>query len=144
MRSQTRRPSVVALVLRAALVTLSLVGCGGDQPASREGPEMPRLAGERLEAGRTLWVGTCRACHLMGVAGAPAVTNFAEWDQRLPKGVDALYQSAMNGIRGSDGQFRMPPRGGNKRLSDEQVRLALEYKVAAIKALQGQAKPGGN
>ena len=80
----------------------------------------------------------------MGIAGAPAVTNFAEWDKRLPKGIDALYQSAINGIRGPDDQFRMPPRGGNQRLSDEQVRLALEYKVAAIQYLQGQARQGRN
>ena len=30
---------------------------------------------------------------------------------------------------------RMPPRGGNERLTDEQIRLALDYKVAAIDAL---------
>jgi cytochrome c5 len=132
----TRPAANLAIVLMALL---GLTGCGRETPAEA-GPTMPKLSGDRLEAGRTLWIGTCRACHLMGVAGAPAVTNFAEWDLRLPKGVDALYQSALNGIRGPDGQFRMPPRGGNQRLSDEQVRLALEYKVAAIQVLKDQAR----
>jgi cytochrome c5 len=103
---------------------------------------MPKLAGERLRQGREIWLGTCRACHLMGIAGAPAVTNFAEWEKRIAKGKDALYQSALNGIKGPDGKFRMPPHGGNPRLSDDQVRLAVDYKVAAVQALQAAGKQG--
>jgi cytochrome c5 len=144
MLTQSHRTRLAATLAVMLIAIPGLTGCGPDQPAAQTGSEMPLLAGDRLEAGRTLWMGTCRACHLMGVAGAPAVTNFAEWDQRLPKGLDALYQSVLNGVRGPDGQFRMPPRGGNQRLSDEQVRLALEYKVAAIQALQGQARQGRN
>jgi len=64
------------------------------------------------------------------------VTNRAEWDKRLPKGEDALFQSVLNGIRGEDGKYRMPPRGGNNRLTVAQVRLALEYKIASIELLQ--------
>ena len=144
MLTQSRRTRLAANLAVVLMALVGLTGCGRDQSPAQTGPTMPKLAGDRLEAGRTLWIGTCRACHLMGVAGAPAVTNFAEWDQRLPKGVDALYQSALNGIRGPDGQFRMPPRGGNQRLSDDQVRLALEYKVAAIQALKDQARQGTN
>ena len=140
MLTQPHRIRPTASLAFALIAAFGLSGCGRDEPAAQTGSETPLLAGDRLEAGRTLWMGTCRACHLMGVAGAPALTNFAEWDQRLPKGVDALQQSVLNGVRGSDGQFRMPPRGGNQRLSDEQVRLALEYKVAAIQALRGQAR----
>ena len=144
MLTQSHRTRLAATLALALFAASGLSGCGRDEPAAQAGSEMPFLSGDRLEAGRTLWMGTCRACHLMGVAGAPALTNFAEWDQRLPKGLDALQQSVLNGIRGPDGQFRMPPRGGNQRLSDEQVRLALEYKVAAIQALQGQASQGRN
>jgi hypothetical protein len=32
----------------------------------------------------------------------------------------------------------MPPRGGNQRLSDEQVRLAVHDKLAAIEALRSR------
>jgi cytochrome c5 len=128
----------------ACMLALGLLGCGRSEAPPEPGPTMPRLPGEHLEAGRSIWLGTCRACHLLGVAGAPAVTNFAEWDRRLAKGKEALYQSALNGIKGPDGQYRMPPHGGNPRLSDDQVRLAVDYKVAAIKALEAEGKkPGG-
>lgn len=59
------------------------------------------------------------------------MTNRAESDMRLPKEEDALYQSVLNGIQGEDGNYRMPPRGGNNRFTGAQVWLALEYKIAA-------------
>ncbi len=128
----------------ACMLALGLPGCGRSEAPSDAGPSMPKLSGERLEAGRSIWLGTCRACHLLGVAGAPAVTNFAEWDRRVAKGKEALYQSALNGIKGTDGQYRMPPHGGNPRLSDDQIRLAVDYKVAAIESLKAEGKkPGG-
>jgi len=132
------------LALLGATLILSLGIAGCDRPQTQTAvaePEMPRLAGDALGAGRGIWLGTCRACHLLGVAGAPAVTDFAEWDRRLPKGKDALYQSALNGIKGPDGQFRMPPHGGNPRLTDDQVRLAVDYKVAAVEALRAAGAP---
>ena len=97
---------------------------------------MPTFPEERLMAGRSIWLRTCRACHLLGVQGAPAVTDFAQWETRLEKGKDVLAQRVINGIRGDDGKYRMPPRGGNERLTDEQVKLALDYKIAAIHALE--------
>ena len=115
---------------------LLLAGCGSQDGDAGVTVEMPVFEDDGLAQGRGLWLQTCRACHLTGVGGAPAVTNRAEWDMRLPKGGDALYQSVLNGIRGEDGKYRMPPRGGNDRLTDAQVRLALEYKIASIKSLQ--------
>ena len=115
---------------------LFLAGCGSGNEDAGAAVEMPVLEGDNLLQGRGVWVQTCRACHLTGVGGAPAVTDRAEWDERLPKGEDALYQSVLNGIRGEDGRFRMPPRGGNDRLTDAQVRQAVQYKMAAVKHLQ--------
>jgi len=140
--------SVLAAVLALGLLALGPLGCDRSQaPAEANpdlGPSMPSLAGEALATGRRVWLGTCRACHLRGVAGAPAVTDFPEWERRIAKGKEALYQSALNGIKGPDGAYRMPPQGGNPRLSEEQVRLAVDYKVAAIQALKaGAARPGG-
>jgi cytochrome c5 len=114
----------------------SLGGCGEDGRNGQEVVDMPKFQDNALMAGRSVWMGTCRACHLLGVAGAPAVTDFSEWERRLSKGEEALYQSALNGIRGDDDKYRMPPRGGNDRLTEEQVRLAVEYKIAAIEAIR--------
>ena len=129
----------------ALLCALGAIGCGDQsQQAAAPSNELPTFDDDRLMTGRALWNGTCRACHLLGVAGAPAVTDFAEWDLRLPKGREALYRSALHGIPAEEeGKYRMPPQGGNPRLSEEQIRLAVDYKLAAIEALRaaGQGRP---
>ena len=119
-------------------VCLSLLtGCGEQPQETAKTPEMPRFAEDNLVKGRGIWMGTCRNCHLLGIAGAPAVTDSVAWAPRIEKGKTALYQNALNGIKGDDGEYRMPPRGGNERLNDEQVRYAVDYMIAAVKSLTG-------
>jgi cytochrome c5 len=43
--------------------------------------------------------------------------------ERAQKGVDALLQSAVNGLNA------MPARGGRPDLSDEQIRAVIEYMI---------------
>ncbi len=63
----------------------------------------------------------CALCHASGLAGAPLLTDAAEWAKRLAeRGLDGLYQSALKG-RGA-----MPPRAGTI-LSDEELRVAVEH-----------------
>ena len=125
--------ALACLVAFGAALTTS--ACSEDDAQEAGRIEMPAFQDDRLAAGRSVWLGTCRACHLLGVAGAPAVTDARVWEARLEKGREALYRSALNGIRGEDGKYRMPPRGGNSRLTDEQVQLAVDYKLAAIERL---------
>lgn len=122
-------------LLFSAICLCLLAGCGERPQESGAVPDMPRFAEERLAKGRAIWMGTCRNCHLLGVSGAPAVTDSAAWAPRIEKGASALHQSALNGIKGDDGKFRMPPRGGNDRLKDEDVRQAVDYMVASVEAL---------
>jgi cytochrome c5 len=118
---------------------LSLVGCSEKAENSEQGIEMPRFSGEALSIGRSHWMGTCRNCHLLGTSGAPSVTDHAAWAPRISKGKAALYESALNGIRGPNEEIRMPPMGGNPRLSDEHVRLAVDYMVSSVKYLNEEA-----
>ena len=76
---------------------------------------------------------------MLGTSGAPAVTDHAAWAPRVAKGKPALYESALKGIRGSNEEVRMPPMGGNPRLSDEQVRLAVDYMVRSVNYLNKEA-----
>jgi cytochrome c5 len=130
------RNNIVTLPIAAAAALL-LTGCPGD-PEPAAGFEMPRFADPVLAEGRSVWMGTCRACHLLGVAGAPAVTDYDNWQPRIAKGLRTLYKSPIHGIRGDDGKYRMPPRGGNDRLSDEQIERAVQYMVASVEYLQEQ------
>ena len=118
--------------------SLLLVACGGPDDTGHAAPEMPRFADETLAKGRAVWMGTCRNCHLLGVSGAPAVSDSMAWESRIGKGVEVLYQSALQGIRGEDGNYRMPPRGGNSQLKDEQVYQAVDYMVASVRELSGR------
>jgi cytochrome c5 len=54
--------------------------------------------------------------------------NPDEWGSRLNQGKQVLYEHAINGFIGPDYSM-MPARGGNDELTDEEVRLAVDYMV---------------
>jgi cytochrome c5 len=108
--------------------------------AVKPGPK-PRFEQTDSVLGRAIGMGTCRNCHLLGVAGAPAVNDPRAWGPRIAKGKPAFYHSALNGARRADGAFRMPPRSGNPRLSDAEVRRGVDYMVASVKYLRVSAAP---
>jgi len=54
--------------------------------------------------------------------------NKKEWDSRIAQGNEILYDRAINGYRGSKGF--MPPRGANIKLSESEVKAAVDYMVA--------------
>lgn len=74
--------------------------------------------------GEKLYKSTCFSCHAAGVAGAPKLDDKAAWAPRLAAGNDVLYNSAIKG------KGIMPPKGGNMGLSDEAVKLAVDYMIS--------------
>jgi len=77
--------------------------------------------------GKKIFESNCVACHGSGVAGAPKAGDKAAWAPRLKAGMDALYVTALNG------KGAMPPRGGNKDLSDTEVKAAVDYVASLAK-----------
>jgi cytochrome c5 len=67
-----------------------------------------------------LYASTCAACHSTGAAGAPKPGS-PEMAQRAEKGMDALMQTAVNGLNA------MPARGGRPDLSDAQIQAIIEF-----------------
>jgi cytochrome c5 len=67
-----------------------------------------------------IYTSVCSACHATGAAGAP-VPGTEAMAQRTEKGIDVLMQSALNGLNA------MPARGGRPDLSDEQIRVVIEF-----------------
>jgi len=127
--------SVIIKVLRAtplagAFAAALLFGSLAASPANAQ--KFPDFPDPRLKQGRAIWLETCEACHANDVAGAPLVSNKAAWKPRLAKGKDKLYVSALNGLTGPKGT-QMPPRGGNDKLTDDQVKSAVEYMMALVK-----------
>lgn len=85
-----------------------------------------------LKQGRNVWLENCHGCHAFGIAGAPIPMQPDEWKQRLKKGKPVLYEHALNGFFGPDDTM-MPARGGNSKLSDDEVRAAVDYMAALAK-----------
>ena len=76
-----------------------------------------------LAEGKEIYSGVCVTCHDSGVAGAPKLGDKAAWAERLKKGIDQVYQTAITGKGG------MPPKGGRVDLSDENFKRAVDYMV---------------
>jgi len=77
--------------------------------------------------GSVIYQNLCSACHANGAGGAPAATA-AAWAPRIAQGLDVMVKHAVEGFQGEAGI--MPARGGNARLTDEQVKASVEYMVA--------------
>lgn len=80
--------------------------------------------------GALIYDRVCAACHLTGAGGAPAPTA-AAWAPRKAKGLETLVANAINGFRGESGL--MPAKGGRPDLTDEQVRVTVEYMLDKYK-----------
>lgn len=89
--------------------TVAATGAGSGEPMS----------------GSDVYASACAACHTSGALNAPRLMA-EDWTDRLPKGTDTLYSSAINGIG------TMPAKGGNMSLSDDEVVAAVDYMIEAI------------
>jgi cytochrome c5 len=103
---------------------------GGDaQESGAEAQEevaLTEAAAEGTLSGEEVYNTYCTACHAAGVAGAPKYGDAEAWEPRLAKGMETLYQSTYNGLN------IMPPRGTCSQCSDEELRNAVDYMVAAV------------
>lgn len=68
----------------------------------------------------------CMACHMTGAAGAPIRGNAEHWEPRVEKGMDTLYDHAINGFQA------MPPKGGQLALSDDEVKAAVDHLLEPV------------
>ncbi len=78
------------------------------------------------------YAASCKSCHDAAIApalGAPGVGDKGAWAARIAKGMDALYDVALNG---STVNPVMMPKGGSA-LSDEAVKAVVDYMVAQSK-----------
>jgi len=80
-----------------------------------------------LATGEKVYRNTCSLCHRLGVRGAPRLGDTEDWALRLAQGNETLYGHSISGYRGSKGS--MPSRGSNARLSEDEVKAAVDYMV---------------
>lgn len=84
------------------------------------------------EDGKALYAANCFACHGTGAAGAPILGDAAAWAPRIKTGAQALFTSA------TKGKGVMPPRGGNPKLTDPEIKAIVSFMMAQS---TGSAKP---
>ncbi len=75
--------------------------------------------------GKEVYDAVCFACHTPGAAGAPKFGDAAAWSVRVAKGMDLLYDHAVNGFMGEAGL--MPPKGGRPDFADADIKSAVDY-----------------
>jgi len=63
----------------------------------------------------------CSACHANKAIGAPVLGDKAAWAEVLEKGIDEVYDNAINGINA------MPPKGTAMNLSDDEFKKIVDY-----------------
>jgi len=88
--------------------------CGQAAVASASGPM----------SGQQVYDKFCFACHTTGVGGAPKLDDKVAWTERQGKGMDALWDSLINGIAA------MPAKGTCMGCSDDELREVLDYMLA--------------
>lgn len=97
----------------------------GEPPAVEAPAADAAETGGAGSSGEQVFSSVCIACHATnGLPTAPSLGNAKEWAPRIEKGMDTLYQHAINGFN------TMPARGGNANLTDEEVQAAVDYMVS--------------
>jgi cytochrome c5 len=74
----------------------------------------------------------CFACHGTGANNAPVYGNAEAWAPRVAKGIDVLYESAINGFNNG----AMPPKGLCVECSPDDIKATVDYIVQAAQPAQ--------
>lgn len=83
-------------------------------------------AAPEFETGEAVYNAVCQVCHTTGVLNSPRLGDPAGWETRLPKGEEVLLRNALDGIN------LMPPKGGRPDLSDDQIKMAVDYMLESL------------
>ncbi|EAT58216.1 c-type cytochrome [Chlorobium ferrooxidans] len=82
-------------------------------------------------AGKSVYDASCATCHKTGLMGAPKFGDKAAWAPRIKQGLPVLVAHSIKGFQGKVGM--MPPKGGNAKLTDQQIGDSVAYMVSGSK-----------
>lgn len=90
-------------------------------------------AADDVARGEALYKETCMACHGAGGAGSlPGVPDLTKASGSLAKPDAALFKNIKEGFQSPGSPMAMPPKGGNPALTDEDIRIVIQYMRSAF------------
>jgi cytochrome c5 len=110
-------------VARGVVYMANAAGANFEAALKKEPEPTPEI----LARGKAVYASDCAICHDTGVTGAQKLTDTAAWSALIQQGKEYLYKAAIEGTLGG------PPRGGNDKLSDADVKAAVDYMVDEAK-----------
>jgi cytochrome c5 len=137
-------PSLFTVALSAVLFSVPSRAAVEDEIAARlqpratscvfgeecaTGMKVPGAAPEAAKTPDVVYNTYCQACHATGANKAPVFGKADEWAPRVAKGIDALYENALNGFNNN----AMPARGTCVSCTDDEVKATVDYLVEAAK-----------
>lgn len=143
---QAKLTTAPAAFITAITLMLALAACSGEKEEVTLSSDQEAAMSERLapagevtmasevastpaasnggsRSGEEIYNSKCTACHTSGAAGAPKLGSPEEWTDRIGKGIDTLYTSAISGFNG------MPAKGLCLDCSDDELKAAVDYMV---------------
>jgi len=121
----------------AIFLAFALIACSQreESPVRSVADERETMnAGTRetlLAEGENVYRRACAGCHDQGISGAPKLGDHKAWEVRIPTGINILVRNSIDGYEGNLGV--MPPRGGDKNLTDAEIEAAVRYMVELSK-----------
>lgn len=96
---------------------------------------LPGHAEPKVSRGKAIYEASCLVCHGADGTGAmPGVSDLTAADGPLSKSDDVLFRSLVTGINSRGSSIAMPPRGGNPKLTDDDLRVVVQYLRSAFGA----------
>lgn len=94
------------------------------EPPAVEAPPAETETASAGGPGEQIVTSVCAACHGTGLMQSPKLGDAADWAPRIEKGIETLYDHAINGFN------MMPAKGGRADLTDEEVKAAVDHMVS--------------
>ncbi len=126
----------VLLVVLSRLVTVKTVDVSADPMVRAAVLERIKPMGHveagnlaelfRERSGAEIYGDVCASCHDTGSRGSPRRGDAAEWRKRMDQGKELMLQHALQGYN------KMPARGGDDSLSDDDVKKAINHIMDGI------------
>ena len=105
------------------LIEGEAVGEGTEGAASSAAPAVALWLEGSLDP-QALYDSSCKLCHSGKLPNVPQIGVAKDWTARIAKGKEVLYTNSISGINA------MPARGAST-MSDEQLKVVVDYMIAA-------------